>query len=104
MSGVLPPLPADWLATLQARLVQPPPRPRAGLWWQDAEIGSVEPGWIARVHAASPATRASLQPFEQGFRIDAPVLTTALAQLAHALRDAGLAHVWRMSGAMSSCR
>ena len=95
MSARLQPLPPEWLATLQAQLVQPPARPRVGLWWQDREFGSVEPGFVDRVHAAAPAMRALLRPFEHGFRIEAPALTPALAQLADALRAAGLAHVWR---------
>lgn len=95
MSGALPPLPAAWLASLQARLVQPPQRPRAGLWWQGAEIGSVDPAFVARVHAAAPAMRQLLRAVDDRVHIDASVLTPALERLAHALRDAGLAHVWR---------
>ena len=95
MSGALPPLPPVWLASLQARLVQPPLRPRVGLWWQGAEFGSVETEFVARMHAQAPATRGVVRAFDQGFRIEADALTPALAHLAAALREAGLAHVWR---------
>ena len=73
MSARLQPLPPAWLATLQAQLVQPPARPRVGLWWQDGEFGSVEPGFVERVHATAPAMRALLRPFAHGFRIEANV-------------------------------
>jgi 8-oxo-dGTP pyrophosphatase MutT (NUDIX family) len=89
------PLPPEWLASLQARLVQPPLRPRAGLWWRDAQIGSVDPATMARLHAVSPGARELLREVDGAFRIEAPGLTCALDVLAGALRDAGLAHVWR---------
>ena len=89
------PLPAPWLAALQARLERPPARPRAGLWWQGAEFGSAEPALVGRLQAAVPATCELLRPFDRGFRVEAPDLTGALAALAQGLRDAGLAHVWR---------
>lgn len=95
MRARLEPLPPAWLAALQAQLVQPPARPRVGLWGQGAELGSVEPALVARLHAAVPAMRGLLRAFEQGFRIEAEALTPALALLAAALREAGLAHVWR---------
>jgi ADP-ribose pyrophosphatase YjhB (NUDIX family) len=93
--AAVPPLPAEWLRALQARLVQPPAHPRAGLWWRNEEIGSVEPALVARLHSESPATRDLLRAFERGFCVDAADLTPALAMLATALRDVGLAHVWR---------
>ncbi|WP_427915030.1 NUDIX domain-containing protein [Ramlibacter sp. MMS24-I3-19] len=95
MRAGLEPLPPEWRATLRARLVQPPARPRVGLWWQDAAFGSVESAFVARLHAAMPATRQLLRAADEGFRLHADVLTPALAQLATSLREAGLAHVWR---------
>ena len=95
MSAAVEPLPADWLRALQARLVRPPVRPRAGVWWHDAEIGSVEPALVDRLHAAAPSTRDVLRPSARGFEVAGAALTPALALLAQALRDAGLAHVWR---------
>jgi 8-oxo-dGTP pyrophosphatase MutT (NUDIX family) len=89
------PLPPEWLDALQARLVQPPVRTRTGLWWRDTEIGSVDPATMARLHAASPRARELLREVDGAFCIDAPGLTPALDVLAHALREAGLAHVWR---------
>lgn len=95
MTARLEPLPPERLAALRAQLVQPPARPRVGLSWQGAEFGSVEPAFVARVHVAAPAMRELLRPVDGGFGIEADALTPALARLAEALREAGLAHVWR---------
>lgn len=80
----------DWLQSLRAQLVQPPLRPRLPLLWQGRSIGSVEPQLVAQA------------PADDLWRLDGAavhvvgdVLTPALATLALALRDAGLAHVWR---------
>lgn len=95
MKARLGPLPPGWLATVRAQLVQPPVRPRVGLRWQGAEFGSVDPAFVAKVHAAAPAMRQLLRAVGDGFGIEGEALTPALAQLAAALRQAGLAHAWR---------
>ncbi len=95
MSGLDP----SWLAALRAGGRQAPARPRLPLLAGAAEIGSVEPDLLNEIrlqspsdgaiqlskteHAGSPAWRLQGEP------------TAALAALALALREAGLAHAWR---------
>ncbi|HSV47787.1 MAG TPA: NUDIX domain-containing protein [Ramlibacter sp.] len=81
---------ADWLRRLRAGAEVAPLRPRAALWWQAHEIGSVEPG-MARQTGAGGLWREAAE----GWRIEGGDLTASLEQLAFALRDAGLAHAWR---------
>jgi 8-oxo-dGTP pyrophosphatase MutT (NUDIX family) len=97
--SAFPALPAGWLADLAARLDRPPARPRLPLWWSAITIGSVEPGWVAGLHAAAPQTAALLGPTTPGgapgFEIRGADLTASLGLLADAMRAAGRAHAWR---------
>jgi 8-oxo-dGTP pyrophosphatase MutT (NUDIX family) len=94
-----PALPAGWLAGLRARLDRQPARPRLPLRWGPRTIGSVEPDWVAGLHAAAASTTTLLRPATggagPGFAVEGPELTTALRALADAMRAAGRAHVWR---------
>ena len=89
----------EWVAALRAGADVPPRRPRLPLWWQDVAIGSVEPAFMDQM-GLQPSAGAGLplQKTEQnglwGWRIEGD-LTPSLARIAFALRDAGLAHVWR---------
>jgi 8-oxo-dGTP pyrophosphatase MutT (NUDIX family) len=89
----------DWLARLRAGADQPPLRPRVPLWWQQAVIGSVEPGFMHQI-GLQPAwdLREQLQKTEhvgvQGWEVRGP-LTASLARIADAIREAALAHAWR---------
>ncbi|MBA2962495.1 MULTISPECIES: NUDIX domain-containing protein [Ramlibacter] len=98
MSG-FPALPAGWLAGLRARLDRPPAQPRLPLRWRGHAIGSVEPQWVAGLHAAAPTTvpllRPAMDPAGPGYLVDGADLTTALQVLADAMRAAGRAHAWR---------
>lgn len=84
-----------WLAGLQARANEPPSEPRQPLWVGAACIGSVEPAVVA---AVLPGLVDVLQPAERqgetGWQVVGP-LTPALARVALALRDTGLAGAWR---------
>jgi 8-oxo-dGTP pyrophosphatase MutT (NUDIX family) len=94
-----PALPAGWLARLAARLDRPPSRPRVPLWWRAHAFGSVEPEWVAGLHAAAPPTASLLRPAARdggsGFDIAGEDLTASLRLLADAMRDAGRTHAWR---------
>jgi len=90
---------AHWLAALRAQADVPPLRPRVPLWWQDHAIGSVEADFLCQIGQNPASTgRFLLQKTERnglsGWQLDGE-LTPALAELAFALRDAGLAHAWR---------
>jgi 8-oxo-dGTP pyrophosphatase MutT (NUDIX family) len=84
----------DLLARLRARADQPPLAPRVPLWAGDARIGSVEAAWahgaVLRPEWVKPEQRGS----EEGWAVQGDA-TTSLHAIALALRDAGLAHVWR---------
>ncbi|HYF21076.1 MAG TPA: NUDIX domain-containing protein [Ramlibacter sp.] len=90
------PLPAGWLARLQAYADRPPARPRLPLVWQGVPIGSVEPRLVEALHAAAPASRRRLALHEGAAQV-LPMgdLSQTLAALALAIRDAGEAHAWR---------
>lgn len=88
-----------WLAKLRADADQPPLRPRAPLWAGTAQMGSVEPEFISKIELQRICHLYSvLLKVEQhgivGWQLQGDP-TNSLAQLAHILRDAGLAHVWR---------
>lgn len=83
-------LPADWLARLRARAHAVPAVPREPLWAGNAVIGSVEPHlfpklklpfWVVLERGA-------------GWELQGDV-TASLAAVAGAMREKGLAHVWR---------
>ena len=81
-----------WLAQLHAAAQRPPARPRVPLWWQQATIGSVEPALCERV--PSGLLHREQRSGEAGVALHGD-LTATLAQLADALRSAGIAHAWR---------
>lgn len=88
-----------WLAALQARADRPPCKPRVPLWAGESCIGSVEPDLF---HEALPAgargATGLVHSIERnglpGWHVNGP-LTSSLADLALALREAGIAHAWR---------
>ncbi len=88
-----------WLTGLRARADHPPRRARLPLWAGAAAIGSVEPGFLDEM-ALKPIWNldCQLQKVKHegvpGWRLTGDV-TAGLDRLAHALRDAGLAPVWR---------
>jgi 8-oxo-dGTP pyrophosphatase MutT (NUDIX family) len=97
VSGVRPD--AAWLAALRARADRPPLRPRVALWAGTSRIGSVEPDLFRE--ALPPAllgdgrlVQAGERGGVQGWQVNGP-LTASLAEVAHALRSAGVAHAWR---------
>ncbi len=90
----LPPLPAGWLASLQARAVQPPRRPRVPLRWQALAFGSVEPAFVDALQAAA-GQALPWRAQDGGVDLQGDALTPALAVLANAMRDAGLVRAWR---------
>lgn len=88
-----------WHAALRAEADRPPRRPRWPLWAGESLIGSVEPDFLEAVQSHCRLDGQSvLQRAQRGDVRGWQVLgepTAALAQLALALRDAGLAHAWR---------
>jgi 8-oxo-dGTP pyrophosphatase MutT (NUDIX family) len=89
----------EWLARLRAEADQPPRRPRLPLWWNEALIGSVEPDvpdriGLQSIHRAHSLLQKAEHDGVMGWQIQGE-LTPALAQIALALREAGLAHAWR---------
>ena len=70
--------------------IQPPDRPRVPLCWRGHAIGSVEPDF-----PDTPALAAFLVREGEGWAVRGDALTPSLGALAEAMRDAGLAHVWR---------
>ncbi|NPC54701.1 NUDIX hydrolase [Caenimonas soli] len=87
-------VPAGWLAAQRARADQPPRKPRVPLWTGDARIGSVEPDFLAAVPMGAGLVEPAVNGGEQGWRIQGE-LTASLRQVALAMREAGVAHVWR---------
>lgn len=89
----------DWLATLRARAVQPPRRPRQPLWAGASRIGSVEADFIRKIDLQPRQyLRKQLSKEERsglvGWHVSGDV-TTTLNELASAMHDAGLAGAWR---------
>lgn len=88
-----------WLAELRTNASQPPLRARVPLWAGDIVMGSVEPDFLNKI-AFKPLRNlhSSLQKIERdgiwGWRLTGDV-TAGLDAMARALREAGLAHVWR---------
>ena len=83
-------LPAPWLEQLARQRDQPPAVPRVPLWAGDARIGSVEPGLLPLLRLAPGSVRER----SDGWEVMGE-LTPSLGAIAHAMRDAGLAHAWR---------
>ncbi|MDO8279724.1 MAG: NUDIX domain-containing protein [Burkholderiaceae bacterium] len=88
-----------WHAALRAEADQAPRRPRWPLWAGEALIGSVEPDFLEAVQAdcrldARAVVQRTRRADAQGWQVLGEP-TAALAQLALALCDAGLAHAWR---------
>ena len=93
------PLNPLWLARLQAHVSQPPVRDRVPLYVGSAMVGSVQPDFLTR--AVSRATRSGPVELRQETHPEGVCWrllgepTAAMAMLANALRDAGLAGAWR---------
>lgn len=83
---------AAWLAALRAGADLPPRRPRVPLWLGSEVVGSVEPDFLSPL--VLDDGRVRLERLEAGWRLHGEP-TLALAGLADALRQAGLAHAWR---------
>jgi 8-oxo-dGTP pyrophosphatase MutT (NUDIX family) len=86
-----------WRDALHSRADQPPLRERVALWWEHACIGSVEPELFTQDLAdiaRPPLLVSQRRDGEAGWCIGGE-LTASLAQIAHAMREAGVAHVWR---------
>jgi 8-oxo-dGTP pyrophosphatase MutT (NUDIX family) len=83
-------LPPAWLAQLAGRRDVPPLVPREPLWAGDALVGSVEPDFFERLGAAP----SLVNRHADGWRL-AGEAARAFAWLERAMREAGLAHVWR---------
>jgi 8-oxo-dGTP pyrophosphatase MutT (NUDIX family) len=79
-----------WRTRLHAAADQPPRVPRVPLLAGDAVIGSVEPDFFPRL-----ALPASLVHARAGGWHAQGDVTAALDAIARAMREAGLAHVWR---------
>ncbi|AMO22305.1 hypothetical protein GCM10027034_26320 [Ramlibacter solisilvae] len=92
MSGLA--LEASWVARQRARADQPPRTPRQSLWCAGARIGSVEPDFFARLAPPPGLVKGTMRGDESGWELQGDV-TGSLSRLAHLMRDAGLAHVWR---------
>jgi len=88
-------LDATWLERLRARADQPPRLPRQPLWWGEARIGSVEPNFFVRLAPPSDWVQGVSRSGESGWELQGDDASATLDRLAHAMRDAGLAHVWR---------
>jgi 8-oxo-dGTP pyrophosphatase MutT (NUDIX family) len=82
------------LARLRVQADQPPLAPRVPLWAGDARIGSVEVDWAHGAVLAPEWVRPEQRGDEHGWAVQGDV-TLSLHHVAHALRDAGVAHVWR---------
>ncbi|WP_341906943.1 NUDIX domain-containing protein [Polaromonas sp. YR568] len=89
----------DWLASVRARASQSPVRPRVPLWAGEAQIGSVEPGFLRQpaLRPLSEGPHAVLQ--ERGGEHSGWYLlgdvTASLDRVACALREVGLSGAWR---------
>jgi 8-oxo-dGTP pyrophosphatase MutT (NUDIX family) len=79
-----------WLARLHARADTPPLVPRAPLRAGDALVGSVEPDFFPKLKLPASLVREHAA----GWQLQGEV-TRTLHEVALAMRDAGLAHVWR---------
>jgi 8-oxo-dGTP pyrophosphatase MutT (NUDIX family) len=90
---------AEWVSALRAGADRPPHKPRVPLWAGDGCIGSVQPDLFTQAlpHSARGPSGV-VQPESRrgvaGWRVNGP-LTASLAEVAFALRDAGVAHAWR---------
>jgi len=82
---------ANWLAALRAAADRAPRKPRVPLWAGEVRIGSVEPEVL--LDLALPQTLVT-PAAGGGFRVHGE-LTTSLHEIALAMREAGIAHVWR---------
>jgi len=86
--------PPPWLAGLRAFARQAPLVARVPLRHAGAVIGSAEPGLLARLRGCANAVGLKAAAYG-GWDIGHADLSTALALLAQALREAGLAGAWR---------
>jgi ADP-ribose pyrophosphatase YjhB (NUDIX family) len=83
-----------WLAGLHARVAEAPLKPRVPLWAGDALIGSVEPDFFAGLGLPATLARETRRAGIPGWEVRGE-LTASLADVASAMRDAGVAHAWR---------
>ena len=79
-----------WRSRLRARSNEPPLSPREPLWVGYARIGSVEPRLFPRMGLPESIVRRHAS----GWQLQGDV-TATLDLVARAMREAGLAHVWR---------
>jgi 8-oxo-dGTP pyrophosphatase MutT (NUDIX family) len=82
-------LPAAWFDKLALRVDQPPRAARVPLFAADARIGSVEPQFFRELNLPS-----FVREHAGGWQVQGDV-TASLDAIAHAMRDAGIAHSWR---------
>lgn len=85
-------LDAGYLAALRAAADQAPRKPRVPLLFGRARIGSVEPEVVLGLPL--PDTLIARADGDSGFEVRGD-LTASLHEIALAMRDAGVAHVWR---------
>lgn len=85
---------ANWLAALRAAADRAPRKPRVPLWAGQARIGSVEPEVLLGLALPAKLVTSAMRGNESGFQVHGE-LTTSLHEIAIAMRDAGIAHVWR---------
>jgi 8-oxo-dGTP pyrophosphatase MutT (NUDIX family) len=83
---------APWRARLAAAADAPPRRPRVPLWCGGERIGSVEPDLFVR---AGLAGGTLVLAAGEGWSLGEGDATDTLGRIADALRERGLAHVWR---------
>jgi 8-oxo-dGTP pyrophosphatase MutT (NUDIX family) len=81
---------AAFRARLRTEADRPPLRPRVPLWWQGRRIGSLEPEVFVR--AALPDALARQDA--HGWHVQGE-LTESMERIARAMRDRGVASVWR---------
>jgi 8-oxo-dGTP pyrophosphatase MutT (NUDIX family) len=89
----------QWQEALRRDAVQAPLRPRLPLWAGDAVIGSVEADFFSKTgHKPAPDGALPLSKTQRhgvgGWQLEGDP-TAALAQIALALHEAGLAGAWR---------
>jgi len=90
----VPALDPAWLAALHSMADSPPRKPRVPLWAQDARIGSVEPDVLRGLALPAQLATEIRRGGASGWQVHGE-LTPSLHAIALAMRDAGVAHVWR---------
>ncbi len=85
---------AAWRAALGAKADQPPRSHRVPLWAGAALIGSVEPALLRALPLPSVAVEACHRGGVMGWQVLGDP-TVSLGLVANAMRERGVAHVWR---------